>query len=47
MGPLPYTEVRPGAAGRPAPIRRTRSFSFRPGGLPPVNKIVGHPRLYG
>ena len=29
------------------PVRRTKSFGFRPRLMPPVNKVVGPPRMYG
>jgi hypothetical protein len=45
--PLPYQSTLGPHGGYPAPIIRTKSFAFGPRLLPPVNKIVGPPRLYG
>ncbi len=45
--PLPYQSTIAPHGGYPAPIIRTKSFAFAPRILPPVNKVVGPPRLYG
>ena len=47
LTPLPYQSTLGPHGGYPAPVRRTKSMSFRPRPLPPVNHVVGPPRLYG
>ena len=47
LTPLPFQHKLGAHGGYPAPIRRTKMFGFNPGQLPPVNKVVGPPRLYG
>lgn len=47
LHPLTYHDTMGPTGGYPAPLIRTKSFGFRPGGLPPVNLIKGPPRLYG
>lgn len=47
MTPLAYHSTMGPHGGYPAPIRRTKSYAFAPRLLPPVNKVVGPPRLYG
>ena len=47
LHPLQYNETLGPNGGYPAPIRRTKMFTFRPGALPPVNLVRGGPRLYG
>lgn len=47
LTPLRHQHTLGPHGGWPGPIRRTKSFGFGPGVLPPVNKISGSPRLYG
>lgn len=47
LHPLRYQGDVHSSGGYPAPIIRTKSYAFRPGFLPPVNKVSGPPRLYG
>jgi len=47
LTPLDYTQSNGPHGGYPHPIIRTKSFAFGPRNLPPVNKIVGPPRIYG
>jgi hypothetical protein len=41
LTPLRHTQTVGPRGGWPAPIRRTKSFGFAPGALPPVNKVIG------
>lgn len=47
LAPLSYHETMGPNGGYPAPLRRTKMFSFGPRHLPPVNLVRGGPRLYG
>ena len=47
LQPQPWQSTNGPHGGYPMPIRRTKSYAFNPRILPPVNKVVGPPRLYG
>jgi hypothetical protein len=47
LQPQPWQFTHGPHGGYPAPVRRTKSFSFGPRNLPPVNLVRGGPRLYG
>lgn len=47
LHPQDYTMSNGPHGGYPHPIIRTKSYGFNPRLLPPVNKVVGPPRIYG